>query len=89
MAENQHPRCHGRTENRSSAAPTASTTSVTVPVVAQHSVSRHQSNSASTAITVTGDNNSTVVAATATPANIPPSSNGTEGEDELVINRRC
>jgi hypothetical protein len=38
---------------------------------------------------VTGNNNSTVVSAAATPANVPPSSNGTEGEDESVIYRMC
>ena len=46
-AENQHPRCHGQTVDRSlqvSATATASTTSVTALVVAQHSVSRRQSN---------------------------------------------
>ena len=30
-----------------------------------------------------------IVSAAATPANVPPSSNGTEGEDESVIYRRC
>ena len=90
--ETLHPRCHVQTDNRSlpvSTVPPPRTTSVTAPVVAQHSVSRRQSNSASTAITVTWNNNSTVVAVTATPANIPPSSNGTEGEDESVIYLRC
>ena len=59
-AENEHPRCSGQAENRSTAAPATSSTTVTAPVVAQHSVSRRQSNSASTAITVTGNNNSMV-----------------------------
>ena len=84
-----HPRCHGQAENISNAAHTNSSTTVTAPVIAQHSVSRRQSNSASTAITVTGNNNSTVLAANLLPAYIPPSSNGTEGEDESVIYRKC
>jgi hypothetical protein len=41
------------------------------------------------ASTVTGNNNSTVVAASVTPATVPPSSNGTEGEDESVKYLRC
>jgi hypothetical protein len=56
VAENQLHRCHGQSEDRSSAAPAASSKTVTAPVAAQHVVSRLQSNSASTAITVTGNN---------------------------------
>jgi hypothetical protein len=62
---------------------------VTAPVIDQYSVSRRQSNSASTAITVTGNNKSMVVSVAATPATVPPSSNRTKGEDEFVIYRIC
>jgi hypothetical protein len=88
VAEKQHHRCDEQSEDRSSAAPAAISTTVTAPEVAQHSVSRLQSNSASTVITVTGNNNSTVVLAAVTPATVPPSSNGTKGEDKSVIYRR-
>ena len=88
-----HPRRHDSTNNHDRSVNSTPTTrtavTVSAPVMAQQSQSRSQSNSASTSITVTGNHHSTVVAAHTAPATVPPSSNGTEGEDESVIYRRC
>ena len=93
VSEDLHPRCHDSTNNRDRSVTNTPTTNTVITVsalvMAQQSQSRSQSNSASTSVTVTGNNNSTIVAAHITPANVPPSRNGTEGEDESIIYRRC
>ena len=93
VSEDLHPRCHDSTNNQDSSVNNTPTTrtavTVSAPVMAQQSQSRSQSNSASTSVTITGNNYSTTVAAHTTPATVPPSSNGTEGEDKSAIYRKC